>query len=378
MQDSHSANGRSSEPAPFGPDQSGFGGREITPLRVVTALLRHRRLIATVALAIPAVVAVVSLVQPRSYTARASFIPYVNKSQSSLQGLAAQFGVDVPGADPTQSIYFYSDLLRSTDLLNGLLDSQLTIQENGADRTATLLTLLDLPGRSEPLRRAAALDQLKRRLSTTLAERSGIITIQASLSSPDLAYATIARTIALVNEFNSARRRTQAAAERQFAERRVSEVRGEMGALNERWLQFLKSNRAYTSNFEQTFENEKFAREAEVQKGVLAMMLNTYEQAKIDEVRNTPVITIVDHPAYPAKPDSRGLAVKLAIALVAGLFVGVVLVLWKEFARLVAGDATAGEEYLHFAAARDATLADLRLVGGKVFRFPRARRAVAS
>jgi uncharacterized protein involved in exopolysaccharide biosynthesis len=378
MQDSHSPNGRLAEPSSFGPGESRFGGREITPLRVVTAMLHHRRLIATVALVLPAIVAIVALAQPRSYTARASFIPYVKNTQSSLQGLAAQFGVDVPGADPTQSIYFYSDLLRSTDLLNGLLDSRLEVRENGATRAGTLLTLLDPPGGSEPLKRMAALDQLKRRLSTTLAERSGIITIQASMPSPELAYATIDRTVALVNEFNSARRRTQAAAERQFAERRVSEVRGEIGALNDRWLQFLKSNRAYTSNFEQSFENERFAREAEVQKTVLAMMLNTYEQAKIDEVRNTPVITVVDHPLRPARPDPRGLAVKLAIGLLVGLFLGVLLVLWKEFARIVGGGSSAGEEYLRYAAARDATLADLRLVGGTVFRFTGARRTVAS
>jgi uncharacterized protein involved in exopolysaccharide biosynthesis len=368
MQDHRIMNGESYEPSTFRPAEARFGGREITPLRIVTALLRHRRLVAILALATPAIVAVVTLIEPRTYTARASFIPYVKSNQSSLQGLAAQFGVTVPGADPTQSIYFYADLLRSTDLFNSLLDSKLTVDEGRSDRVTTLMALLDPPGKSAGERRTVALDELKKRISIVLAERSGIITVQASMPSPSIAHATVDRTISLVNEFNSARRRSQATAERQFAERRISEVRGEIGALNDRWLRFLKTNRAYTSNFEQSFENERFAREAEVQKGVLAMMLNTYEQAKIDEVRNTPVITVVDRPSMPARADSRGLMVRVVLGLVAGLFLGVVLVLWKEFARIIRSGATADEEYLHFAQARDAALADLRLVGGTVFR----------
>ena len=377
MQDHRTRNGEPQQPPAFAPDESRFAGREITPLRVVTALLRHRRMLVVMTLVIPGVVGVVTLVQPQTYTARASFIPYVKSMQSSIQGLAAQFGVEVPGSDPTQSVYFYADLLRSSDLLGSLLDTRLTFQEGGRERSGTLLSYLDPPGATAAAKRAAGLEELRRRTVTSLAERSGIITVQASMSSPALAHATVSRTIALVNEFNSARRRSQAAAERQFAERRVNEVRGEIGAHNQRWLQFLKMNRAYASNFEQSFENERYAREAEVQKGVLAMLLNTYEQAKIDEVRNTPVITIVDHPSMPARPDSRGLFTRVAVGLVAGLFLGVLLVLWKEFARILRSGVNADEEYLHFAQARDAALADLRLVGGKVLRLSGRTRQTA-
>jgi hypothetical protein len=195
-----------------------------------------------------------------------------------------------------------------------------------------------------------------------------------TMPSPELAYATAERAIALINDFNVARRRTQASAERQFAERRVAELRAEVAATSERWLDFLRRNRGYQTNFEQSFENEKLMREAEAQKGVLALMMNSYEQAKMDEVRNTPVITVIDRPAAPVVPDPRGLAMKLVSAVLAGLAIGIVLALWAEFARVM-NRGSADSEYREYADARAAALADLRRVGSPILHVVSRRKA---
>ncbi|MFP8875045.1 MAG: hypothetical protein VCB42_11110, partial [Myxococcota bacterium] len=56
-----------------------------------------------------------------------------------------------------------------------------------------------------------------------------------------------------------------------------------------------------------------------------------YEQARIDEVRNTPVITIVDQPEFPVIPDPRGRLRTLALGLTLGLVVGIGLAFVSEF-----------------------------------------------
>ncbi len=339
--------------------------RELSPLRLITALLRHRRLILACVLILPLIVGASLLVSPRVYTAHASFIPYVRSgSTSSLQGLAAQFGVEVPGTDPTQSVFFYADLLRSTDLLGGLVDTRFTApDDDGVMRTQTLLEFLKPKGATPALRRDRAITELRAQFHVNMAEKSGIINVTCTLPSAELARATTDRAIALINEFNILRRRSQASQERQFAERRVTELRAELAAINERWLTFLRANRGFTGNFEQTFENEKFAREAEVQKGVLAALRNTYEQAKMDEVRTTPVITVIDKPMLPTAQDPRGIVMRTTIALFAGLFLGILLALWKEFARITNADGIE-REYHDYIVVRNDTIADIRRYGG--------------
>ena len=50
-----------------------------------------------------------------------------------------------------------------------------------------------------------------------------------------------------------------------------------------------------------------------------------YNQARIDEVRNTPALTIIEPPREPAEPDSRLLLLRALIGLVGGAAVGVIL-----------------------------------------------------
>ncbi|HEX5635067.1 MAG TPA: hypothetical protein VFX50_17610, partial [Gemmatimonadales bacterium] len=55
-----------------------------------------------------------------------------------------------------------------------------------------------------------------------------------------------------------------------------------------------------------------------------------YEQARLEEVRDTPTITVVEDALLPARPDSRKLVQKLALALAVGLLFGAFAVLWQE------------------------------------------------
>ena len=355
-------------------DSGHAGGRELSALRLLTALLQHRRLIIATTLLVPLAVGTALLLKPHTYTARASFIPYVKSAQSSLSGLAAQLGVSVPGGDPTQSVYFYADLLRSNNLLGSLVDMKVDGAAAGSNAPRTLMDVL-VPSQDPPtLRRDRAIQKLRSLLHVATAEQSGIITVAVTLESPRLAHATAERAIALVNDFNVARRRSQASAEREFAERRVAELRAEVAVLNQRWLEFLRRNRGYQTNFEQSFENDKLMREAEAQKGVLALMLNSFEQARMDEVRNTPVITVVDRPAVPTVPDSRDITLKTFLGLLAGLAIGVVIALWAELARLM-NRSGAESEFRDYAAARAAALDDLRRVGRPILHVVSRRRA---
>ena len=60
-----------------------------------------------------------------------------------------------------------------------------------------------------------------------------------------------------------------------------------------------------------------------------------YAQARIDEVRNTPVITVIAQPEPPALPDPRGRLPKLLLGVTLGLMVGFGLAFIREFGERV-------------------------------------------
>jgi uncharacterized protein involved in exopolysaccharide biosynthesis len=59
-------------------------------------------------------------------------------------------------------------------------------------------------------------------------------------------------------------------------------------------------------------------------------LTQAYEQARIDEVRNTPVITVVEPPESPVRPDSRRLVSWLAVSLVVGVLAALAAALFAD------------------------------------------------
>lgn len=79
---------------------------EISLLRLVNVFLRHRLSMVVSTLAGGFIVGLLSLLGHRTYTASASFLPQSGSRTTNLGGLAAQFGVALPGAEPSQSPTF--------------------------------------------------------------------------------------------------------------------------------------------------------------------------------------------------------------------------------------------------------------------------------
>src|SRR5262249_435769 len=63
-------------------------------------------------------------------------------------------------------------------------------------------------------------------------------------------------------------------------------------------------------------------REVSMRQAVYTTLVQSYEAARIDEVRNTPVITVMEPPDVPAKADPRLALLKSLLAGIVGLGLG--------------------------------------------------------
>jgi uncharacterized protein involved in exopolysaccharide biosynthesis len=125
--------------------------------------------------------------------------------------------------------------------------------------------------------------------------------------------------VELLNRFNLERRQSQSREERRFSGDRLASAERELRAAEQTHLAFLERNRAYSESPVLTFEANRLSREVQVKQEVFLTLTKSYEQARIAEVRDTPVLTVID-PAVP--PVMRTRPRLLVGTIVAGLLAG--------------------------------------------------------
>jgi tyrosine-protein kinase Etk/Wzc len=335
------------------------GAATVSAADLINVLILHWRLIVGLPVACAVLIAGLTFVQPRTYTAYAAFAPQSAGSQSGYGGLAAQLGIQIPVADIAQSPLFYVDLIRSNALLEAVVEAPYRVEAsrdgNGA---ATLIQVYGIADGSERERRADAVESLRRNIGVSTSIQTGIVRFQVSDRSAGLAQQIAGRMLELVNEFNLRTRQTQAAQERRFIEERLRDVTNELRAAEIRVEEFLRQNRIFQNSPELAFRHEALQREVGMRQAIFTSLMEAHEQARIREARDTPVITVVDPPIMPTRPDPRGLVQKTLLAAFLGVIIALVIAFGWELGRQALRQDQ--EAFARLLATRDERLPGLR------------------
>ncbi len=291
---------------------------------VLATLLRRRRLISGCTLLTVLLTGAVTLLQPRHYTSQASFIAEQRGQSGALSGLAAQFGIAVPVADAGRSPSFYSDLVKSRAIMRPVVRATYAVPNAPP---ANLMDALRVEGDSPAIREERAIRQLQTDLVATVSQKTGVISLQMTSRDAQLSKAVLDTLLGEVNRFNLEQRQSQAAAERRFTEQRLREVQTELRQAEDRATVFLERNRDYRNAPTLMNQYERLLRDVSTRQEVYTTLSQAFEQARIEEVRDTPVITVLEQPQLPAHPDSRSTLLKLLLSLVLGAVVGAAIAL---------------------------------------------------
>lgn len=289
------------------------------------ALRTERRLLGACLLGGAILLSIVNF-RPRSYTASASFVPQASfGARSSISGLAAQFGFSLPTGEATASPAFYADLLKSEEIVRGVVLGSYQISTDDGPKQGNLIELLGIEGPNDAVELEVGAARVRTLLGVLRNRETGLVRLTFKAPWAELAQQVAQRFLDLLNEFNLERRRSQAAAEREFVEGRLAEVQGELREAEGKLQDFLTKNRDFRNSPRLAFEEERLSADVSARRQVVSSLVQAFEQARIDEVRDTPVVTIVEAPVVPATPNPRGLVRNAALGLVLGamLFVAV-------------------------------------------------------
>lgn len=302
---------------------------ETSLLGFVNVLLKHRRLIGGTTLLATIVFLASSLKEPRYYSTRALFI--ARGSPSGLVGdIAAQFGLSIVGNDPSQSIEFYEDLLRSPELLRAVAKRQYAVRTQKGIVRGQLPVFYGIHAGSRDAEVDLAALKIRDAISTNATRRTGIISFVYSAPYADLAQQVAGNMVDELDRFNTERRRSQITAERKFIEERLADAHAALSVAEDNMRSFRELNREYATSPRLSLENDRLKREVDMRQNLYTSLSGEYDKARIAEVRDMPVISIVEPPELPTSPNvTYGLRDTL-LGAIAGMFVGIVIAFIRE------------------------------------------------
>src|SRR6266550_345306 len=198
-------------------------GGQATPLSVVNLLLRNSGLIAAIVAVCMLLAVAFTLIRGANYVAESRFKPQSGARPSSrLAGLATQFGINIGDAADDESVDFYAELARSTELLRAVANTRYTFEiKPGETRSGTIAELYHIRGDTPEEKLRNATSKLHDATSAGANVKAGLVTLRTTAQWPNLATLINRRLLDLINEFNVKKRRTSASAEREFVEARL-------------------------------------------------------------------------------------------------------------------------------------------------------------
>jgi len=317
------------DPSHEHPSQADDQEKEVNPFELLAVLLSRWRITIGLPLAAATITAVISLVIPTRYESTTTFVPEGDPDDlrvpGALAGLASQFGLGIPRAGGT-SPDFYADLILSRTILEQVLTTSLPNPYYGdADSLSTLLAILDKGGDTNAEQLEEGRRHLRKRVSVSVGTRTDMVTLSVETPYPTLSADVANLFVTLVDRFNTETRQSNARTLTNFIGQQVTEAETGLTEAEDQLRLFLERNRQFESSPDLQFQYERHQRQVRIKEEVYTSLRRQLEEARIQEVNDTPLITVVD-PAVPPQRKSfpqRKLLVILAILTSGAIAVGV-------------------------------------------------------
>lgn len=306
-------------------------GTEISPEAWGITLLRSwKRLIGWLGVCGLGLGLALGLLSPRLYVSAATIIPQsAEMGMSGLAMAASQFGIQVPTSGDAWGPPIYVELLRSQALLRPIAVDTVAVIEQGGRRAAImdLLKVRHLP----PAQRAERTVVVLRKIVTAHEDkRLAGVKLSVTTRWPSVSLLLAERLVREMNRFNLETRKSQAAAERQFVEVQAAAAERALRDAEDMLQSFLQRNRSIEGSPQLAFAKERLQRDVELRQAVYTSLMQNREDARIREVRDTPVITVLESPRLPATGIPRQIAMKGVLGASLAVMFGVLVAFVAE------------------------------------------------
>lgn len=291
---------------------------------VVDVLLSHWRALLFLPLTAAAIAALLAFTRSPSYTATVVFVPELGSQgriPSSLAGIAGQFGLNL-GGDGSRSATFYAEIAKSRDILIRVLQSEFPDgRETAAPSDSATLLEMYAPEGDSLLRVERGLARLGHAMSLQVDIPTSLVRLSVTDGSPEVAAAVANRIVSVIDEFNTDSRQSQARRRREFIETRTTDAASELRRAESSLDDFQERNRAWQHSPQLASAQARLRREVDLRQEIFLTLSRELETARIEEVNDAPVISVIQQ----AVPPRFRSAPRRAVIIVLGGTLGILL-----------------------------------------------------
>ena len=236
-------------PSPYPPYSYVEEEDSISLREIINILLKHWKML----IIIPTITCLIAIIHVQFvaqpvYVATAKIVPSAGgSSTSNMRGLAAQFGISVPGGEEASitSSWVYPEIIQSRTLARAMLKRNFDTEKFGEDQP--LLKILTY-SEEEPMfgpdtLEKNAVNALLGMINVSKDLKSSILTLEVSASEPQFAADIATAVIEELDRHQQKFKSTRVSEKRQFIEGRIEEVQVDLEKAEDALKQFRYRNR---------------------------------------------------------------------------------------------------------------------------------------
>jgi uncharacterized protein involved in exopolysaccharide biosynthesis len=268
----------------------------------VRLLLRKKKfiLLATSAITIAAVI--VSFILPESFKSTSVLLPETDKSKlAGLGGLADLASMAGVGPGEASPVKLYPAILKSETVLKSTIYKK--YKTDAFKDSVNLIEFWEIKAKTPELAYETALKYLRDNLDVSMDIKTNIITLTLETEEPRLTAEIINTVTAGLDKFMRTKRTTNATKQRQWIEDRLGEVKQDLTTSENRMKDFREKNRSVSNSPLLMLEEERLLRDVQINTALFGELKKQYELSKIEEIKNTPIVNILDEATPAAKKE---------------------------------------------------------------------------
>jgi uncharacterized protein involved in exopolysaccharide biosynthesis len=268
---------------------------------------------------------------------------YGSKSNmlSQLSGLAALAGVRVGEVAATE---IYQNLLQSEAVIGSVIRSKYLTKEY--PDSVNLIQYFKVeaddkePGIQKRRKFLKVNEILNKELISTEIDRvTKILTIKVTMPEAQLSADVVNKIVESLDQYIRTKRKSYAGEQRYYLEKRVGQVKDTMTICENELRDFREQNRMVIQSPNLLMEQERLVRNIQIQQNVYMELTKQLELAKIDEIKDSPILNIKEFAQNPIKKAGPKkfymLIMILFLAVISTisyyLFIDVIKKVWSNF-----------------------------------------------
>ncbi|MCP4572450.1 MAG: hypothetical protein GY838_08890 [bacterium] len=267
---------------------------------------------------------------PVRYTATATILPQGNDRGGSgiLGALAVQSGLNFGNAAGNEEIF--GRIIESRTALAHLIEKKWSHRRFSEPVSLARILGLDADATENAghIEEERLLAVLRRRVIDFERDPStGFMSLRVTIpEDPQLAADIANALVHVLEDFNDKGRFSRARNQREMIEARLVEVERDLEMSSTELSDFLDNNRSYASSPTLTMEYARLEREVSADGLVWQELKRQLEVARIDEMRNTLTVDVLDSAVAPVRPDRYGLVFTIIVGCIIGCIAAVLIV----------------------------------------------------